>query len=300
MRRLLEAYRTLAPLTIGGPASTTLENSSSTLEPRAAGPKNIKEQASLRKLQNQWLMTGGAERRRHPSTPPPLAPRLPLLSVRDRDSSSLLETTLEGRGICCFSVGGELRLCLTQVLQLVFSAIPLNTIHKACEDLQIYCSTSSPPQLASLKLCRVLPISTTQCGLITKSDAERLCSLLLHVPNTHQEQDGGVSPPRQPRTPDPSAVRVEHNCFGTCRGLIHPQSFTTPDSPAIECEECQDYFSPARFVSHTHRAQQRGVVHWGFSRENWTSYIQVWAEYSGEEKEKAEIVLNDFKKKIQQ
>ena len=87
MRRLLEAYRTLAPLTIGGPASTTLENSSSTLEPRAAGPKNIKEQASLRKLQNQWLMTGGAERRRHPSTPPPLAPRLPLLSVRDRDSS---------------------------------------------------------------------------------------------------------------------------------------------------------------------------------------------------------------------
>lgn len=302
MRRLLDAYRTLAPLTIGGPASTSLENMNGQLNP---GVRIVQDQTSLRRLQQfPWFLGPAPGRRRHSSCggvnsipPPPLSPTHPILSPRDRESSSLLETCLEGRGISCFSVGGELRLCLTQVLQLVLSSVPLHRIHQACEELQIYCSTSSPAQLSSLKLSRVLPVSTTQCGLITKSDAERLCSLLLHSssPSTPSSGSPAASPPR---STDPTLLRVQHNCFGTCVGVLHPKSFLTPDSPSIECSECRELFSPPKFVCHSHRAPDRGIVHWGFSRENWTTYIQVWDEYTGKERESAEIILNNFKQKF--
>ena len=43
---------------------------------------------------------------------------------------SLRETSLDGQTISCFNVGGEDRLCLTQILQLVLHAIPLSRIHQ--------------------------------------------------------------------------------------------------------------------------------------------------------------------------
>ena len=98
MRRLLEAYKTLAPLTIGGPASTTLEGTPTTMAQgstaAAAGlVRNLQEPGAVRSIPSAqlWPMAGGAERRDDVSTPPPLssAPRHPLLSARDRDSSRL-------------------------------------------------------------------------------------------------------------------------------------------------------------------------------------------------------------------
>ena len=44
--------------------------------------------------------------------------------------SSLRDTVLDGQTISCFSVGGEDRLCLTQLLQLVLHDIPLARIHQ--------------------------------------------------------------------------------------------------------------------------------------------------------------------------
>ena len=43
---------------------------------------------------------------------------------------SLRDTSLDGQTISCFSVGGEDRLCLTQLLQLVLHDIPLARIHQ--------------------------------------------------------------------------------------------------------------------------------------------------------------------------
>lgn len=92
MRRLLDAYRTLAPLTIGGPASTTLE----------ASPGPRQDQGRSRAQQFPWFLGHGPARRRHsscsggtngppppPPQHPPLSPTHPILSPRDRDSSRL-------------------------------------------------------------------------------------------------------------------------------------------------------------------------------------------------------------------
>ena len=46
-------------------------------------------------------------------------------------------------------------------------------------NFQIYCSTCTPEQMDVLKNSAIIPISASQCGLITKSDAERLVSMLL-------------------------------------------------------------------------------------------------------------------------
>ena len=66
-----------------------------------------------------------------------------------------------------------------QILNTVLDSVSLHAIHQGCDELQIYCSTCSPAQLEALKARKILPITAYQCGLITKSDAERLCASLL-------------------------------------------------------------------------------------------------------------------------
>ena len=113
MRRLLDAYRTLAPLTIGGPSSTTLESSPRQLNP---GPRN-QDSGAFKKFPWMFSPPAGSGRRRHSScgggypppslllSPPPshLLPgepgqpgqqipvlpgqQIPVLSQRDRESS---------------------------------------------------------------------------------------------------------------------------------------------------------------------------------------------------------------------
>ena len=147
-------------------------------------------------------------------------------------------------------------MCLTQILQLVLHAIPLSRIHQvsqtrdqtqyltlyplqACDELQIFCSTCTPVQLAQLKFSKVLPLSAAQCGLITKSDAERLCSLLLREPS--QRSPSPSSPPLPPASPaavspprgDPTSFKVQHECFGDCVGVLHPQSYSFRDAKCI-------------------------------------------------------------------
>ncbi len=77
------------------------------------------------------------------------------------------------------SVGGELRLCLPQILRQTLHAFHWQQICRACEDLQIHCAPCSSAQLLALKTAGVLPAAAHQCGLITKSDAERLTRWVL-------------------------------------------------------------------------------------------------------------------------
>jgi len=328
MRRLLEVYRSLAPLTIGGPSSTSLETPGTQLPGRPpTDPRMLRKFAPY-----PWLMgpvfppppflnnktdpePGPSPRKRHCSSdsggpgglrrPPHTAsPAPPIFSPRDKESSSLRDTSLDGQTISCFSVGGEDRLCLTQLLQLVLHDIPLARIHQACDELQIFCSTCTPAQLAALKLARVLPISAAQCGLITKSDAERLCALLLQEPPS-QRSPSPSSPPPPPSSPavspprgDPTSFKVQHECFGDCVGIIHPQSYSNPGAKCIECCECQSYLSPQKFVCHSHSKQENRTCHWGFDSANWTAYIQVFEDYGDEEKEKYKDELNSIKKRF--
>jgi len=325
MRRLLEAYRSLAPLTIGGPSSTSLETPGTPMSSRpTADPRLLRKFAHYPWLMGpgfppniagqQALMSKTEEgRRRHASCDSligrgrgpkgRMSPSAPVFSPKDKESSSLKETLLEGRNISCFNVGGEDRLCLTQLLQLVLHSLPLSRIHQACDELQIFCSTCTPTQLAALKLARVLPISAAQCGLITKSDAERLCSLLLQQQPTQRSPLS--SPPPPPSSPavspprgDPTQFRVQHKCFGDCVGILHPQSYSSPGARCIECSECQSYLSPQRFVCHSHQPPETRTCHWGFDSGNWAAYIQVCEDYEDEEREKLNEELSAIKKRF--
>ncbi|KAB0794170.1 hypothetical protein PPYR_13790 [Photinus pyralis] len=191
--------------------------------------------------------------------------QLPILTTADTSCSERTETTLEGETISCFVVGGEKRLCLPQVLNSVLRDFSLMQINQECDQLQIYCSRCTPEQLNVLKNQGILPSSAPSCGLITKTDAERLCSALLHC-----QVYPSLRPPK-----GTLSFTVYHECFGKCRGICVPDLYTGKDARCIECMDCSGAFTPQQFVCHVHRDLENRTVHWGFDSSNWRSYLHI-------------------------
>lgn len=217
----------------------------------------------------------------------PAAQNIPIMSSSDTSWSELEETNLDGEQISCFNVGGEFRLCLPQILNSVLEKVSLQAINLACDELQIYCSTCSKEQLQVLKDAKILPVAAHQCGLITKSDAERLCSYLLDK-----------NPPRasvfDPKS-SPFSFKIQHDCFGRCEGLVLPEAYTTPTARCVECLQCEGLFSPQKFVCHAHENVENRTCHWGFDSNNWRTYIKLSEDYAEDEVERHTKVMEDFK-----
>ena len=139
-----------------------------------------------------------------------------------------------------------------------------------------------------LKSAKIIPISASQCGLITKSDAERLVSMLLDRNPPLASLSGFRA------KSSPFSFRVEHHCFGYCQGIVLPEAYVKPTSECIECLECGGLFCPQKFVCHTHSAKNR-ICHWGFDSANWRHYIQLSEDYTDAEQDKLEKFIVDFK-----
>ncbi|XP_037875941.1 uncharacterized protein LOC101744016 isoform X1 [Bombyx mori] len=197
-----------------------------------------------------------------PPPPPPAAP--PILLAADAELGERGETRLEGEPISCFSVGGERRLCLPQILTSVLTDFTLEQINRVCDELQIYCSRCTPEQLHELKSTGVLPRSAPSCGLITQTDAERLCAALLHAPAASR-------PHKLP------GFRVYHECFGGARGVC------SPEAGLVQCSECRALYVPRRFVCHSHETENR-TCHWGFDSSHWRRFLLVADEEQDQEK----------------
>lgn len=217
----------------------------------------------------------------------------PVFSARDRGQANLSETRLANRDIACFEVGGEKRCCLPQILNSVLDQISLSAIHAACDELQIYCSTCTPEQLDVLKLAKIIPNTASQCGLITKSDAERLCSRLLDCSPPVASVMGFQA------TSSPFSFRVQHECFGKCRGIVLPEAYTSGNARCIECLECEGLFCPAKFVCHSHRNRENRTCHWGFDSANWRAYLHLSDDYTDQEQDKLAKKVADFKSRFQ-
>ncbi|XP_077428542.1 v-ski avian sarcoma viral oncogene homolog b [Vanacampus margaritifer] len=248
-------------------------------------------------------------------TPPVMSG--PLFIPSDR-STERCETLLEREPISCFVVGGEKRLCLPQILNSVLRDFSLQQINSVCDDLHIYCSRCTADQLEILKVVGILPFSAPSCGLITQTDAERLCNALIY---------GGSYPPRRggggkerggsggggggsggggvgvggvllqlERTE--SSFRVYHECFGRCKGLFVPELYSGPGAACVQCLDCRLMFPPRKFVVHSHKRLENRTVHWGFDSANWRAYVLLDPDYSGkEEKARLERLLRDLKGK---
>ena len=213
-----------------------------------------------------------------------------MFSARDRGQANLSETRLANRDIACFDVGGEKRCCLPQILNGVLDQFSLPAIHAACDELQIYCSTCTPEQLDVLKIAKIIPDKAPTCGLITKSDAERLCSRLLDYQPPLASHSGFNA------TASPFSFRVQHECFGHCRGIVLPEAYTSPNAKCIECLECEGLFCPAKFVCHSHgRNRENRTCHWGFDSANWRAYLHLADDYTDAEQDKLAKTVADFK-----
>lgn len=223
----------------------------------------------------------------------------PLLIPSD-SSTELTQTVLEGESISCFQVGGEKRLCLPQVLNSVLREFSLQQINTVCDELYIYCSRCTSDQLHILKVLGILPFNAPSCGLITLTDAQRLCNALLR-PRTFP-QNGSILPAKSSLAQlkeTGSAFEVEHECLGKCQGLFAPQFYVQPDAPCIQCLECCGMFAPQTFVMHSHRSPDKRTCHWGFESAKWHCYLHVNQKYLGTpEEKKLKIILEEMKEKF--
>ncbi|KAA0704634.1 Ski-like protein [Triplophysa tibetana] len=225
----------------------------------------------------------------------------PLLVPPD-SSTDLGLCCLEGETISCFSVGGELRLCLPQLLNTVLRDFSLQQINQVCDQLYLYCSRCDATQLHVLKVLGVLPPGTPSCGLITLTDAQRLCNTLLHPGeepsrDPHKGHGSGV----EEESEEAGAFWVEHQCLGKCQGLFVPQLYSSQDAPCIRCSLCRKLFCPERFVMHSHRQPDKRTCHWGFDSARWACYLQLAQRHLGTaDEEKLQQSMEDMKSKFQQ
>lgn len=227
----------------------------------------------------------------------------PLLVPPD-SSTDLSICCLEGESISCFSVGGELRLCLPQLLNTVLRDFSLQQINSVCDQLYLYCSRCDATQLHILKVLAILPPGTPSCGLITLTDAQRLCNTLLHPgeePSRDSHKGHGAEEEEEKDAEESGGFWVEHQCLGKCQGLLVPQLYSSPDAPCIRCSQCRMLFCPERFVMHSHRQPDKRTCHWGFDSAKWACYLQLAQRHLGSvDEEKLKQSLEDMKAKFQQ
>ncbi|KAL2085268.1 hypothetical protein ACEWY4_018588 [Coilia grayii] len=226
----------------------------------------------------------------------------PLLVPPD-SSTELTLCSLEGEPISCFSVGGEWRLCLPQVLNTVLRDFSLQQINTVCDQLYVYCSRCDAAQLHVLKIMGVLPAGAPSCGLITLTDAQRLCNALLHPgdtdPPSKEQQQQAEEQGGEKEGKDTGGFWVEHQCLGKCQGLFVPRLYTAPDAACIRCAQCRVLFCPKRFVMHSHRRPDKRTCHWGFDSDRWACYLHLGRKHVGAPDEpKYKQLLEKMKEKF--
>lgn len=233
-----------------------------------------------------------------PLPSPPVLGGGPLLVPCD-SSTELTHSLLEGESISCFVVGGEKRLCLPQVLNSVLRDFSLQQINTVCDELYVYCSRCDAEQLHILKVLGILPFNAPSCGLITLTDAQRLCNALLRPGAALPADPSGKLSAQGLLKESEASFQVEHQCLGKCQGLFVPQFYTQPEVPCIQCVECQLLFSPQKFVMHSHKSPDKRTCHWGFDSAKWPCYLQLARKYQGTPEEpRLKQLLDEVKEKF--
>ncbi|XP_047187685.1 SKI family transcriptional corepressor 1a isoform X3 [Scophthalmus maximus] len=165
------------------------------------------------------------------SSPSPLKP------------NQVSETSLYGVPIVCLVIDGKERLCLAQISNTLLKSYSYNEIHNRRVALGITCVQCTPVQLELLRRAGAMPISSRRCGMITKREAERLCKSFL----------GAHSPPKLPEN---FAFDVTHDCAWGSRGSFIPARYNSSRAKCIKCSFCNMYFSPNKFIFHSHRTPE--------------------------------------------
>ncbi|XP_062327994.1 SKI family transcriptional corepressor 1a isoform X1 [Osmerus eperlanus] len=153
------------------------------------------------------------------------------------------ETALYGVPIVSLVIDGQERLCLAQISNTLLKNYSYNEIHNRRVALGITCVQCTPVQLEILRRAGAMPISSRRCGMITKREAERLCKSFLGAHNP-------------PKLPENFAFDVSHECAWGSRGNFIPARYNSSRAKCIKCTYCNMYFSPNKFIFHSHRTPE--------------------------------------------
>uniref|UniRef100_A0A914GX12 C-SKI SMAD4-binding domain-containing protein n=1 Tax=Globodera rostochiensis TaxID=31243 RepID=A0A914GX12_GLORO len=194
----------------------------------------------------------------------PLPSKLPFAIACDGNYSALKSTIVNNKLLGCFVIGGECRLCFPQVRALCLGEISTQQIDEAMQFLAIANALASEEQLIELKRAGLAHPSLSKCELITKTNAERLISVL---------HSGGTPPMDDSQRSQLLSLKVVHDCFGGCSAFLYPDLSPTP---CFECRTCYRMFKPEDFCRHTHQpTSDKNICFWGFDASNWAYYIRV-------------------------
>ena len=189
-------------------------------------------------------------------------------------------------------------MCLPEILNSVLKDFSLQEINASCERLHIYCSRCTSEQLDVLKVSQVLPLNAPSCGLITQTDAERLCANLLQL--RYKGQLRSVHSLGVNQYERLYSIKVQHKCFGKCSGTLYPTLYVAAQAECIQCETCQALFSPRTFVSHGHKSEENRICHWGFSPEHWRAYLKIRSTEEIKAREEFELFKEKFSSETNQ
>uniref|UniRef100_A0A673ZCJ5 SKI family transcriptional corepressor 2 n=1 Tax=Salmo trutta TaxID=8032 RepID=A0A673ZCJ5_SALTR len=153
------------------------------------------------------------------------------------------QVVLYGVPIVSLVIDHQERLCLAQISNTLLKNYSYNEIHNRRVALGITCVQCTPVQLEILRRAGAMPISSRRCGMITKREAERLCKSFLGENNP-------------PKLPDNFAFDVSHECAWGSRGNFIPARYNSSRAKCIKCSYCNMYFSPNKFIFHSHRTPE--------------------------------------------
>ncbi|XP_019908610.1 SKI family transcriptional corepressor 1a isoform X2 [Esox lucius] len=167
----------------------------------------------------------------------------PFSSPSSLKPNQVSETALYGVHIVSLVIDGQERLCLAQISNTLLKNYSYNEIHNRRVALGITCVQCTPVQLEILRRAGAMPISSRRCGMITKREAERLCKSFLGAHNP-------------PKLPENFAFDVSHECAWGSRGSFIPARYNSSRAKCIKCTYCNMYFSPNKFIFHSHRTPE--------------------------------------------
>lgn len=280
IKRILKSYQQTAERSLNGPRDDGAPIVAAVYRGGAAMPGSEGASRGARPIVSRDRGPAGRDRDRDQAgwkrSEPALGPGDATAAADDDGRGpggkcEIVETVLEGEKIACFEVGGEQRLCMPQILSTVLRDFDPTEVFGVCGELHIFLSRCDPVQLGTLIRAKILPQKVATCGLITYTNAERVCSTLLRNQTTYKHRLPVVI----------EGLKVRHECFGGCNGVFVPEAFEFPSAKCVQCAECGEMFAPAQFVSHSHSELENGTIHWGFNPTHWKSYLMLSSEQSG-------------------
>lgn len=137
------------------------------------------------------------------------------------------------------NIEGKERVCLAQISNLLLNKFSYNEIHNRRVALGINCIQCTTSQLEALRNAGAMPTSSRRCGMITLKEAERLINSFLDES-------------RPPSLPESFFFEVEHMCEYGCNGIFYPSRYNSSRAKCIRCMHCNLYFSPNKFIFHSH------------------------------------------------